>query len=46
MKESKQCVVCDKTLADKDIISLTREGTGYAAGGLAETSRKGIAFQG
>ncbi|KAI0797307.1 hypothetical protein BC629DRAFT_1581647 [Irpex lacteus] len=46
VKPSKQCIQCDKVLADKDIITLTREGTGYAAGGLAETSKKGIAFQG
>ncbi|KIP10751.1 hypothetical protein PHLGIDRAFT_22037 [Phlebiopsis gigantea 11061_1 CR5-6] len=46
VKPSKQCIVCDSQLADKDIIALSREGTGYAAGGLAETSRKGIAFQG
>ena len=46
VKPSKQCIQCDKVLGDKDIILLTREGTGYAAGGLAETSKKGIAFQG
>ncbi len=46
VKPSKQCVVCDKVVAEKDIIPLAREGTGYAAGGLAETSRRGIAFQG
>ncbi|PSS37967.1 hypothetical protein PHLCEN_2v194, partial [Hermanssonia centrifuga] len=46
VKPSKQCVVCDKMVAEKDIIPLAREGTGYAAGGLAETSRRGIAFQG
>ncbi|CAL1710141.1 unnamed protein product [Somion occarium] len=45
-KPAKQCIQCDVKLADKDIISLTREGTGYAAGGLAETSKKGVAFQG
>ena len=46
VKPAKQCIQCDVKLGDKDIISLTREGTGYAAGGLAETSKKGIAFQG
>ncbi|KAH9848158.1 hypothetical protein C2E23DRAFT_470379 [Lenzites betulinus] len=46
VKPSMQCIVCDVALGDKDIIELTREGTGYAAGGLAETSKKGIAFQG
>ena len=46
VKPSKQCIVCDSQLAEKDIIALSREGTGYAAGGLAETSKKGIAFQG
>ncbi|KAL4253251.1 NOSIP family protein [Abortiporus biennis] len=46
VKPAKQCIVCDVTLGDKDIIGLNREGTGYAAGGLAETSKKGIAFQG
>ncbi|KAH9934101.1 hypothetical protein B0H21DRAFT_825738 [Amylocystis lapponica] len=46
VKPSKQCIVCDATLADKEIVELAREGTGYAAGGLAETSKRGIAFQG
>ena len=47
VKTSKQCVACDVSLKiEKDIIPLTREGTGYAAGGLAETTKKGIAFQG
>ncbi|OBZ76639.1 Nitric oxide synthase-interacting protein [Grifola frondosa] len=46
VKPAKQCIVCDVKLGDKDIIELTREGTGYAAGGLAETSKKGVAFQG
>ncbi|RPD61817.1 hypothetical protein L226DRAFT_533998 [Lentinus tigrinus ALCF2SS1-7] len=46
VKPAKQCIVCDVKLADKDIIEMSREGTGYAAGGLAETSKRGIAFQG
>ncbi|TFK31774.1 hypothetical protein BDQ12DRAFT_739790 [Crucibulum laeve] len=46
IKPSKQCVVCDCQLKDKEIIELKREGTGFAGGGLAETSRTGIAFQG
>ncbi|THH32844.1 hypothetical protein EUX98_g1360 [Antrodiella citrinella] len=46
VKPAKQCIQCDAILTDKDIIPLAREGTGYAAGGLAETSRKGVAFQG
>ena len=46
VKPSKQCVACDEMLGEKDIIPLIREGTGYAAGGLAETSKKGVAFQG
>ncbi|KAI0819912.1 hypothetical protein BC628DRAFT_1331815 [Trametes gibbosa] len=46
VKPSMQCIVCDVKLGEKDIIELTREGTGYAAGGLAETSKRGIAFQG
>lgn len=46
VKPAKQCIQCDVKVVDKDIIPLTREGTGYAAGGLAETSKKGIAFQG
>ncbi|KAI0258571.1 hypothetical protein BC834DRAFT_835293 [Gloeopeniophorella convolvens] len=46
VRPSKQCVVCDKQLAETDILELKREGTGYAAGGMAETSRKGVAFQG
>ncbi|KZT08050.1 uncharacterized protein LAESUDRAFT_649504 [Laetiporus sulphureus 93-53] len=46
VKPAKQCIECDVKLGDKDIIELSREGTGYAAGGLAETSKKGVAFQG
>ncbi|KAF8207550.1 hypothetical protein K438DRAFT_1815199, partial [Mycena galopus ATCC 62051] len=49
-KEEKEkayaCVVCDARLKKKDIIELKREGTGFASGGLAETSRSGISFQG
>ncbi|KAJ7219972.1 hypothetical protein GGX14DRAFT_432629 [Mycena pura] len=40
------CVVCDIQLKKTDIIELKREGTGFASGGLAESSRSGTAFQG
>ncbi|KAJ7158943.1 hypothetical protein C8R46DRAFT_906761 [Mycena filopes] len=40
------CVVCDARLKKKDILELKREGTGFASGGLAESSRGGISFQG
>lgn len=44
---SKQCVVCDNEVkTDLDILELKREGTGFAAGGLAETSKTGVSFQG
>lgn len=43
---AKQCAVCDKQLSEKDSIQLSREGTGFAGGGRAETSKVGIAFQG
>ncbi|KAG8793533.1 hypothetical protein FRC16_010916 [Serendipita sp. 398] len=46
VKPSSQCIVCDTTLAAKDIIDLVREGTGFASGGRAETSKTGVAFQG
>ncbi|KAF8646656.1 hypothetical protein AX16_007154 [Volvariella volvacea WC 439] len=46
IRPSKQCVVCDSQLKEKDIIELRREGTGFAGGGLAETSKAGVAFQG
>ncbi|RDB17393.1 Nitric oxide synthase-interacting [Hypsizygus marmoreus] len=46
VRSAKQCIVCDKQLKEKDIVELKREGTGFAGGGLAETSRAGIAFQG
>ncbi|KIJ99720.1 hypothetical protein K443DRAFT_160985 [Laccaria amethystina LaAM-08-1] len=42
----KPCIGCDTQLKEKDIIELKREGTGFARGGMAETSRAGIAFQG
>ncbi|KAJ7726063.1 hypothetical protein DFH07DRAFT_853318 [Mycena maculata] len=44
--EEHACVVCDTRLKKKDIVELKREGTGFASGGLAETSRSGISFQG
>ncbi|TFK25457.1 hypothetical protein FA15DRAFT_703717 [Coprinopsis marcescibilis] len=44
VKPSKQCVVCDAGIKEKDIIELKR--TGFAGGGLAETSKAGISFQG
>ncbi|KAF4608146.1 hypothetical protein EYR40_000490 [Pleurotus pulmonarius] len=46
VRPAKQCIVCDAQLKDGDIIELKREGTGFAGGGLAESSRAGIAFQG
>ncbi|KDQ56682.1 hypothetical protein JAAARDRAFT_689563 [Jaapia argillacea MUCL 33604] len=46
VRPAKQCVVCDKVLAEKDIIALQREGTGFAGGGLAETTKTGLSFQG
>ncbi|KAF9522237.1 hypothetical protein CPB83DRAFT_872051 [Crepidotus variabilis] len=46
VRPSKQCIVCDTKLKEKEIIELKREGTGFAGGGLAETSKTGIAFQG
>ncbi|EIW79613.1 hypothetical protein CONPUDRAFT_125977 [Coniophora puteana RWD-64-598 SS2] len=46
VRPAKQCIVCDIVLKDKDIIGLKREGTGFAGGGIAETSTKGVAFQG
>lgn len=46
VRPSKQCIVCDTQLKDKDIIELKREGTGFAGGGMAETSKAGVAFQG
>ena len=48
VKPSSQCSVCDTALKEpkKDIIDIEREGTGFSAGGLAETSRVGVAFQG
>ncbi|KAJ7127189.1 hypothetical protein C8R44DRAFT_874258 [Mycena epipterygia] len=45
-EETHACVVCDAKLKKKDIIELKREGTGFASGGMAETSRGGISFQG
>jgi nitric oxide synthase-interacting protein len=46
LRPAKQCIVCDTQLKEKDILELKREGTGFAGGGLAETSKAGVAFQG
>ncbi|KAJ6544853.1 hypothetical protein DFH09DRAFT_663844 [Mycena vulgaris] len=46
VEEAHACVVCDTQLRKKDVIELKREGTGFASGGMAETSRGGISFQG
>lgn len=46
VRPAKQCIVCDTQLKEKDVIELKRKGTGFAGGGMAETSRAGIAFQG
>ncbi|KAG9086966.1 hypothetical protein FS749_003253 [Ceratobasidium sp. UAMH 11750] len=44
---NKQCVACDTPLPEsKDLIQLSREGTGYSGGGRAETKKVGISFQG
>ncbi|KAJ7594365.1 hypothetical protein C8J56DRAFT_854503 [Mycena floridula] len=45
VRPEKQCVACDTKVGD-DIIELKREGTGFAGGGMAESSKAGIAFQG
>lgn len=46
--ERPSCLECGKTIksASKDLISLKREGTGFASAGGSETRKKGIAFQG
>jgi len=46
VRPASQCVVCDKEAPKDTVIELKREGTGYAAGGMAETSKSGVAFQG
>ncbi|KAK0480603.1 hypothetical protein IW261DRAFT_1684498, partial [Armillaria novae-zelandiae] len=46
VRPSHQCIVCDVKLSEKNVIELKREGTGFAGGGLAESSKTGVAFQG
>lgn len=44
---NKQCVTCDAVLpTSKDVIQLSREGTGFSGGGRAETKKVGVSFQG
>ncbi|KZP17370.1 hypothetical protein FIBSPDRAFT_865040 [Athelia psychrophila] len=45
VRPAMQCIVCDTRLGEKDVLELKREGTGFAGGGLAETSKKNMAFQ-
>jgi len=46
VRPANQCVLCDKLLVEGDVLELKREGTGYAGGGMAETRKQGVAFQG
>ncbi|KAG8934898.1 hypothetical protein FRC02_009020 [Tulasnella sp. 418] len=46
VKPNGQCCVCDAKAKSKDIVELAREGTGFAAGGIAEASKAGVSFQG
>ncbi|EJD01934.1 uncharacterized protein FOMMEDRAFT_141151 [Fomitiporia mediterranea MF3/22] len=46
VRPAAQCVVCDSPTPKDKIVEMKREGTGYAGGGLAETSKAGVAFQG
>lgn len=46
VKPGKQCVVCEANIRpDKDIISLAKEGTGFAAAGGAEAKKDFGAFK-
>lgn len=46
--ERPSCLECGKTIKSesKDLISLQREGTGFASAGGSESKKKGISFQG
>ncbi|KDQ09784.1 hypothetical protein BOTBODRAFT_36775 [Botryobasidium botryosum FD-172 SS1] len=46
IKPSKQCAVCDTVAKDDDVVEIKREGTGFSAGGRAESVKVGVAFQG
>jgi nitric oxide synthase-interacting protein len=49
VKPSMQCPTCDEKVEAKDggwVVALKCEGTGYAAGGMAEAKKFDVAFQG
>lgn len=46
VSKSQKCYVCEgKCKGEKDLIEIQVEGTGFAAGGVAEAAREGLAFQ-
>eukprot|EP00128_Syssomonas_multiformis_P001976 Colp12_sorted_trinity150504_noHs@6302 len=45
IKESARCLVCDGPCSTKDVITLHRDGTGYAASGSGVAERYNYAFQ-
>lgn len=45
IKKTGKCYVCETKCRERDLIELYVEGTGFSAGGKAEATKEGIAFQ-
>jgi nitric oxide synthase-interacting protein len=45
VKPAGKCFVCNGKCKEKDVISLSSEGTGFASGGQVEAKRFDLAFQ-
>lgn len=45
IKKEGKCQTCGKKTKDKDVVSLTSEGSGFSSGGAKEAKKFDVAFQ-